>query len=167
MTTTLNEVNLNKEKKPEPSAEEIAASELVRLAKEKGLSLTGPDGLLKQFTKTVLETALEEELTDKCGQAIWGDRQALEERVGRVHSVPGLRRRDPHRDLLDERDRVVENPIPPSSQGQRGLLYGREGRLDRLRGPPMDPVLGRVVREREEHTNVVGDLRCSFGPLGP
>ena len=34
-----------------------------RLAKEQGLSLTGPDGLLKQFTTTVLETALNEEMT--------------------------------------------------------------------------------------------------------
>ena len=34
-------------KKPQPSAEETAARELVRLAKEQGLSLTGPDGLLK------------------------------------------------------------------------------------------------------------------------
>ena len=49
-------------KRAEPSAEAAAAAELVRLAKEQGLSLTGPDGLLKQFTKTVLETALNEEM---------------------------------------------------------------------------------------------------------
>jgi putative transposase len=54
-------------KKPDPSAEEIAAKELVRLAKEQGLSLTGPDGLLKQFTKNVLETALNEEMTEHLG----------------------------------------------------------------------------------------------------
>jgi transposase-like protein len=54
-------------KKPEPSAEELAARELVRLAKEQGLSLTGPDGLLKQFTKNVLETALNEEMTEHLG----------------------------------------------------------------------------------------------------
>ena len=41
--------------------------ELVRLAKEQGLSLTGPDGLLKQLTKTVLETALNEEMTEHLG----------------------------------------------------------------------------------------------------
>ncbi len=35
--------------------------------KEQGLSLTGPDGLLKQLTKTVLETALDEELTEHLG----------------------------------------------------------------------------------------------------
>ncbi len=44
-----------------------AARELVRMAKEQGLSLTGPDGLLKQLTKTVIETALDEEITEHLG----------------------------------------------------------------------------------------------------
>jgi len=39
------------------------------LAREQGLSLTGPDGLLKQFTKSVLETALNEEMTEHLGHA--------------------------------------------------------------------------------------------------
>jgi hypothetical protein len=39
----------------------------VRRAREQGLSLTGPDGLLKQLTKTVLETALNQELTEHLG----------------------------------------------------------------------------------------------------
>ena len=56
-----------KKTKPEPSAEELAAKELVRAAREQGLSLTGPDGLLKQFTKSVLETALNEEMTEHLG----------------------------------------------------------------------------------------------------
>jgi putative transposase len=64
MTTTLDAV---KSKKQDSSAEETAAKELVRLATEQGLSLTGPDGLLKQFTKTVLETALNEEMTEHLG----------------------------------------------------------------------------------------------------
>ena len=67
MTATLNEVNSKNEKKPETSAEETAAVELVRIAKEQGLSLTGPDGLLKLFTKSVLETALNEEMTEHLG----------------------------------------------------------------------------------------------------
>jgi putative transposase len=53
--TTLDAVT---KKQAEQSAEQQAAAELVRLAQEQGLSLTGPDGLLKQLTKTVLETAL-------------------------------------------------------------------------------------------------------------
>jgi putative transposase len=65
MMTTLNDMTAKK--KPEPSAEEIAAREVVRLAEEQGLSLTGPDGLLRQFTKSVLETALNEEMTEHLG----------------------------------------------------------------------------------------------------
>ena len=39
----------------------------MRLAREQGLALTGPDGLLKQLTKTVIETALNEEMTGHLG----------------------------------------------------------------------------------------------------
>src|SRR6201989_1805773 len=65
MTTTLNGVA--KKKADAQSAEQQAAAELVRMAKEQGLSLTGPDGLLKQLTKTVIETALSEEMTEHLG----------------------------------------------------------------------------------------------------
>lgn len=62
---TLNDMTAKKQ--PDPSAEEIAARELVRVAKEQGLSLTGADGLLEQFTTSVLETALNEEMTEHLG----------------------------------------------------------------------------------------------------
>jgi transposase-like protein len=65
MTATLD--GMAKKKQAEQSAEQQAAIELVRLAKEQGLSLTGPDGLLKQLTKTVIETALSEEMTEHLG----------------------------------------------------------------------------------------------------
>ncbi|MET8367655.1 IS256 family transposase [Micromonospora sp. NPDC005194] len=68
MTATQNDVT-GRKKRTEPSAEAKAAAELVRAAKEQGLSLTGPDGLLKQLTKTVLETALNEEMTEHLGYA--------------------------------------------------------------------------------------------------
>src|ERR1700734_16960 len=64
MTETLETVT---KKKPEPNAEQVAAEELVRQAREQGLSLTGPDGLLKQLTKVVIETALDQELTEHLG----------------------------------------------------------------------------------------------------
>src|SRR3954454_13525345 len=54
-------------KKNKPSAEAEAAKEFLKLASDRGLSLTGPDGLLKQFTKNVLETALSEEMTEHLG----------------------------------------------------------------------------------------------------
>src|SRR5215475_7739054 len=66
MTATLPDVAARK-KQAEQTAEQQAAAELVRLAKEQGVSLTGPDGLLKQLTKTVIETALNEELTEHLG----------------------------------------------------------------------------------------------------
>lgn len=60
MTATLDE--MAKRRPPaEVTAEHKAAVELVRMAKERGLSLTGPDGLLRQMTKSVIETALGEE----------------------------------------------------------------------------------------------------------
>src|ERR1700743_2603400 len=65
MTATLDDVA--KKKQAEQSAEQQAAVELVRMAREQGLSLTGPDGLLKQLTKTVIETALDQELTEHLG----------------------------------------------------------------------------------------------------
>jgi putative transposase len=71
MTATLDDVT--KRKQAEESAEQQAARELVAMAREKGLSLTGPDGLLKQLTKTVIETALGEEMTEHLGHPKHGD----------------------------------------------------------------------------------------------
>ncbi|MCV7364739.1 IS256 family transposase [Mycolicibacterium neworleansense] len=62
--TTLDDVA---KKKADASAEAQAAAELVRLAQEQGMSLTGPGGLLKHLTKAVLETALNEEMTEHLG----------------------------------------------------------------------------------------------------
>jgi len=67
MTATLDAVAARKKDKPEPAAEQKLAEELVARAREQGVSLTGPDGLLKQLTKTVLETALNQEMTEHLG----------------------------------------------------------------------------------------------------
>jgi transposase-like protein len=66
MTATLDGVTRKKDK-PESTAEQKVAEELVARAREQGLSLTGPDGLLKQLTKSVLETALNQEMTEHLG----------------------------------------------------------------------------------------------------
>ena len=47
--------------------EQSVAEQLVAQAREKGIELVGPDGLLSQLTKRVLETALEAEMTDHLG----------------------------------------------------------------------------------------------------
>jgi putative transposase len=43
------------------------AERLLAQAREQGVSLVGPGGLLNQLTKNVLETALEAELTEHLG----------------------------------------------------------------------------------------------------
>ena len=58
---------------------------MVAEAKARGLALTGPDGLLKLFTKSVLETALNEEMTEHLGHAknrVDPDREATNVRNG-------------------------------------------------------------------------------------
>ena len=52
----------------QPSAEELeAARELVRQARDRGVALTGPEGLLKALNKTVIEIALDEEMSEHLG----------------------------------------------------------------------------------------------------
>jgi putative transposase len=52
----------------QPSAEELeTARGLVRQARSRGVDLTGPQGLLKALTKTVIETALDEEMSEHLG----------------------------------------------------------------------------------------------------
>src|ERR1700745_2698238 len=67
MPATLDAGKTRKKNKPEPTAEQKLAEELVARPREQGVSLTGPDGLLKQLTKTVLETALNQEMTEHLG----------------------------------------------------------------------------------------------------
>lgn len=47
--------------------EQQLADQLLKQAKEQGVDLIGPDGLLNGLTKRVLETALEAELTKHLG----------------------------------------------------------------------------------------------------
>lgn len=48
-------------------AERAAVQELVKAARARGDDLTGPGGLLKMITATVLQAALEEEMTEHLG----------------------------------------------------------------------------------------------------
>jgi transposase-like protein len=69
------------------------ADRLLAQAKEQGVGLTGPGGLLSQLTKNVLETALNAELTEHLGH----------ERGGTPISE-NMRKRDPGQDRA-HRDR--------------------------------------------------------------
>jgi putative transposase len=67
--TTPDTLGCDEEDQAGASAQLRAAEEMVRRVREQGLSLTGPAGLLGQLTKTVLETALDQELTEHLGHA--------------------------------------------------------------------------------------------------
>jgi transposase-like protein len=120
MTVTLPDVAAKK-KRAEQSAEAQAAAELVRLAKEQGLSLTGPDGLLKQLTKTVLETSLNEELTEHLGYA--------------KHEAPGVagnvRNGTRSKTVLTEHSGPVEIDVPRDRAGtfEPQIVRKRQRRL--------------------------------------
>ena len=102
---------VTKKSRPEPTAEEKIAEELVRRAREQGLSLTGPDGLLKQLTKTVLETALDQELTEHLGH---GKGAAAGNETGNVRN--GIRAKT----VLTESTGQVGIEVPRDRDGSSG-----------------------------------------------
>jgi putative transposase len=60
------------------SVEQAAAAAMVAEDRKRGLELTGPNGLLKLFTKNVLETALSEEMTEHLGHEKHGAEEGRE-----------------------------------------------------------------------------------------
>ena len=71
MTDTIDIVTANQdepaEQLPEPVDQQEFAEQLLAQAKAQGVELIGPNGLLNQLTKQVLETALEEEMSAHLG----------------------------------------------------------------------------------------------------
>ena len=70
------------------------------------------------------------------GRQVSSHRPALGTGLGGVRSVPGLRRRDPHRRLQHQRDRECERPHPASGAGSRTLP--ERGRRPQMRLPRRD-----------------------------
>src|ERR1051325_1790632 len=122
MTAKLNVVTKKKEPSEE-SAGQQAATELVRLAREQGLSLTGPDGLLKQLTKTVIESALTEEMTEHLGYEKHDPAGA-----GTGHIRNGPRGKT----VLTEASGPVEIDVPRDRQGtfEPQIVKKRQRRLE-------------------------------------
>jgi putative transposase len=123
-------------KKPEPSAEQLAAEELVRRAREQGLSLTGPDGLLKQLAKVVLETALDQELTEHLGH----------EKNGQVVNEAG-----------NVRNGTRSKTVLTEGTGQVGIEVPRD------RDGTFEP---QIVRKRQRRLNGVDEIVLSLYAKG-
>ena len=103
-------------------AELAAVEDLVRQARQSGIALTGPDGLLKAMTKTVIEAALEEEIADHLGY----DKHAVEGR-NRANSRNGTRSKTVLTDSCGE----VSIDVPRDRDGsfEPQLVKKRQRRL--------------------------------------
>lgn len=127
-------------KKPDAekrNAEREAALTFVRMAKEEGLDLTGPDGLLKQFTKSVLETVLDEEMTGHLGRA--------------------KRKRSKDGRAANTRNGTTAKTVVTDSVGPVGIEVPRD------RDGSFEPV---VVRKRQRRLPGVGEVVLSLYARG-
>jgi putative transposase len=106
-------------------AELAVIQQMVRQAKDAGVALTGPDGLLKALTKTVIETALDEELSDHLGY----DKHAPEGR-NRGNSRNGTRTKT----VLTDNCGPVQVTVPRDRDGtfEPQLVKKRQRRLSDL-----------------------------------
>lgn len=137
MTATLDAVkNTATTAKKNETSEAGAARELVRMAKEQGLSLTGPDGLLKMLTKTVIETALDEEMTEHLG---YEKHETVAKET--AHSRNGTRTKT----VLTETTGPVEIEVPRDREGT------------------FDPV---IVKERQRRLTGVDEMVLSLYAKG-
>jgi putative transposase len=139
MTETLVGVSPPESEEPpvRPAAEELeAARELVRQARAQGLALTGPNGLLKALTKTVIETALDEEMSEHLGY----DKHAPEGR-NRGNSRNGKRTKT----VLTDASGEVDIEVPRDRDGS------------------FDPV---VVRKRQRRLSEVDEVVLSLYAKG-
>ena len=91
-----------------PLEELELARELVRRARASGMALTGPGGLLRLVTKLVIETALEEEMSEHLGY----DKHAMEGR-NRGNSRNGKRSKT----VLTDTAGAVEIEVPRDREG--------------------------------------------------
>ena len=103
-------------------AELAAVEDLVRRARQAGIALTGPDGLLKAMTKTVVEAALDEEMADHLGY----DKHAVEGR-NRANSRNGTRSKT----VLTDSCGGVDIDVPRDRDGtfEPQLVRKRQRRL--------------------------------------
>src|ERR1700709_2660131 len=119
------------------SPEQAAAAAMVAEARARGLALTGPGGLLKLFTKNVLETALNEEMTEHLGHE-------------KNRATEG-------RDSSNVRNGTRPTPVLTPATGQDDREVPRE------RGGTLEPV---IVRKRQRRLGEVDEIVLSLYARG-
>ena len=126
-------------RKPETdlSPEQAAAAAMVAEARQRGLELTGPHGLLKLFTKNVLEAALNEELTEHLGHA--------------------KNRAEPDRDSTNTRNGSRSKTVISDAAGEVAIEVPRD------REGTFEP---RIVRKRQRRLSDVDEIVLSLYAKG-
>jgi putative transposase len=119
------------------SPEQAAAAAMVASAREQGLALTGPDGLLKLFTRNVLETALGEEMT---------------EHLGYEKNQP-----DPDRELSNVRNGSRSKTVISDAAGEVSIAVPRD------RDGTFTP---RIVKKRQRRLGEVDEIVLSLYARG-
>jgi putative transposase len=155
MNATLETMAVRKKDKPEPAEQQKLAEELVARAGEQGVSLTGPDGLLKQLTKTVIETALDQEMTGHLGH---------EKNRPAVNEAGNVRNGTRPKTVLTEGTGEVAIEVPRDREGsfEPQIVKKRQRRLSGVD----EIVLSlyqrvRLAAELREWHTAVGSARCT------
>jgi putative transposase len=124
-------------KAQELSPEQAVVAAMVAQAREQGLSLTGPDGLLKLFTRNVLETALNEEMTEHLGHE-------------KNHA-------DPDRESTNVRNGTRPKKVISDSAGEVPIAVPRD------REGTFDP---QIVKKRQRRLGEVDEIVLSLYAKG-
>jgi hypothetical protein len=98
------------------------AEHLLAQAKEQGVELLGPDGLLNQLTKNVLETALEAEMTEHVGYE-----KPDPDRRGTGNSRNGTRSETVLTEIGSDRSRSRARATPIPRSNRRSSRNGSAG----------------------------------------
>ena len=112
-----------------------------RRAREQGLSLTGPDGLLKQLTKTMIETALSQEITQHLGYE-------KNDPAGQGHCGGNVRNGSRPKTVLADSTGQVEIDVPRDRAGtfEPQIVRKRQRRLNGVNEIVLSPCMPRASR---------------------
>jgi hypothetical protein len=156
MTDTINDVAAEAAAQEEPAVpaldERGVAEQLVAQAREKGIELVGPNGLLSQLTKRVLEAALEAAMSEHLGYE-------KHDPVGRNHgnSRNGVRSKT----VLTE-----IGPVEVGAARSRRLLPAHDCEEAATSAHRGGPDCALPVRQRANHGGDLGALRRGLRRLG-
>ena len=149
----------------EPAIDEQGVAEqLVAQAREKGIEPVGPEGLLSQLTKRVLETALEAEMSDHLGYDMDARSAATVPTPAtgcdprRCFSLRAVRCHARMREISSSKGNSCDyRPAQQSPPGHCCGCSAIHNRFGRLRPHPKPIVIVLTGRQRQSRADLLGD----------